>query len=104
MVDQRGRSLFMSVRKLGFAGLSAAGRRFLTTPSRPAEHVLSLHRSFPYTLYKVNPGERSKIVNAATSPRSKYFYDSDEAENLVKGRVYPSITSQGPALPSFAFA
>lgn len=78
-----------------FAAL--AGRRALsTTHGDPPVHVLSLHRSFPYTLYKVNPGERSNIVDVATAPpRSTHFYDRDEAENIVKGRVYPAMTSWG---------
>jgi hypothetical protein len=86
------RELGMRVRDVKFTSL--LGRRFLTTPGQPAPHVLSLHRIFPYTLYKVNPGERSNIVDLETSPRSKPFYDKDEAQNLVKGRVYPSVTSQ----------
>ena len=92
----------MPVRDLRFTSL--LGRRFLTTPRQPAPHVLSLHRNFPYTLYKVNPGERSNLVDLETSPRSNHFYDKDEAQNLVKGRVYPSVTSQRLSLPSFTFA
>jgi len=71
----------------GCRHMSTTGGRLLPTS------VLSLHRRFPYTLYKVNPGERSNIVDPATSARSEYFYDRDEVENLRGGRVYPTITS-----------
>jgi hypothetical protein len=44
-------------------------------------------------LYEVNPGERSNLVDLTASPRSEHFHDRDEAENLIGGRVYPTITS-----------
>lgn len=70
-----------------------------TTPGQLPINVLSLHRNFPYTLHKVNPGERSSIVDpAAAAPRSEHFYDRDEAEHLVEGRVYPTLTFEGLSL------
>jgi len=55
------------------------GRRPISTAGgQPPTSVLSLHRSFPYTLYKVNPGEGSNIVG----PCSEHSYEKDEVENL----------------------
>ena len=91
------------IRNLRFT--TRVGRRALsTTPRKLPIHALSLHRSFPYTLYKINPGGRSNIVDAATAPpRSKHFYDRDEANNVVKGRVYPTLASSGLSHLSLAF-
>jgi hypothetical protein len=89
----------MFVRNAHLAILAGC-RPLSTTGGRPPTSVLSLHRSFPYTLYKVNPGKHSNIVDRATSPRSEHFYDSDEVENLMGGSVYPNITSRG--LSSFS--
>ena len=81
-----------------------AGRRPMSTAGgRLPTSVLSLHRSFPYTLYKVNPGKRSNIVDPATSARSEHFHSRDEVENLIEGRVYPTITSSGLSPAPVAF-
>jgi len=86
-----------------FRPVTLVGRRALSTTHRqPPVHVMSLHRSFP--LYKVNPGNRSNIVDPTTAPpRSEHFYDRDEAKNVVKGRVYPTITPSGSPHLSLAF-
>jgi len=54
-------------------------------------------------LYKVNPGKRSNIVDSAASVRSARFYDRDEVENLIEGRVHPTITSSSLSPFSLAF-
>jgi hypothetical protein len=94
-------NMFIRNRRLatlaGCRPMSTAGGRLGPTS------VLSLHRSFPYTLYKVNPGKRSNIVDPATSARSEHFHDRDEVENLIEGRVYPTITSSGLSPVPVAF-
>ena len=65
----------------------------IVVPSQPSPESLPYVLSrFLYTLYKINPGKHSYIVDATTVPPcSKHFYDRDEAENLVKGSsVYPA--------------
>ena len=70
--------------------VTLAGRRPMSTAGgQLPTSVLSLHRSFPYTLYKVNPGERSNVVG----PCSEHSYERDEVENLREGLVYPTITN-----------
>lgn len=77
--------------------VTLSGRRSMSTVTRKLPtSILSLHRSFPETLYKVNPGERSNIVDPVSFPRSEHFYDRDEVENVVGGHVYPTITSSSP--------
>ena len=67
-----------------------AGRRPISTAGgQLPTSVLSLHRSFPYTLYKVNPGKCSNVVG----PCSEHSYERDEVENLREGLVYPTITN-----------
>jgi hypothetical protein len=47
---------------------------------------LSLHRSFPFTLYNVNPGERSNVVG----PSAEHCYERDDGREPQGGLVYPN--------------
>ena len=65
-----------------------AGRRLVsTTGGQLPTNILSLHRSFPYTLYKINPGKRSNIVG----PAGEHSYERDEVENLSEGLFTPLL-------------
>lgn len=86
-----------NVRRAMFAGR----RPMSTTGGQLPITALSLHRSFPHTLYKVNPGERSNVVG----PCSEHSYERDEVEDFREGLVYPAITNSGlsPVFGTFAF-